>query len=815
MRSRRVILAVDIIIIIIAMFGAVRVWIRPAVPFQLIQFETHMTVGEISDRQAASNIASGDIILGIRDEQVMEIRDLEFVVDHNLIGDYLPLVIERDGDTFIDEVRLVAHYEWKTTAIQVFVSFVFFATALILIWFKADDSAARAFQWALIWVGAMMMSTWGSYTLPFRMGELVQVLDLLANPMIPVSLLHFTLRFPRERGPWVDKSIVAFYAIGLLLFAWLLHGFGIAFISAKVTDFNAAANRFDMMRIFLLITLILSFVSIGHAFKTMLSRVDRKKLRWLVFGLSIAAIAFIALWAIPQLVFGRGLISVEALQIIMLLVPITFATAIIRYQFLDIDFILNRSTVYTFVIVVLAGVYGLTVGIVAAVVSRFTIASSMIASGMGAVLVAILFEPVRNRSQNWVNKAFFRVDYDYRKAQKKISDQINMCQNAGELSELLMRWGNEIFQVRTVGIIRLNPEADRWEIISQRGWSSARAELDSLGELISDSSNMVSHPDWVESESTIQNVDAEALSAFGLALVIPLVTREGGMQTAFVLGPKMSDRRFSVEDIDLLQTAADQAGLVLTQLDLQRKLIVEHQETERLAELNQLKSFFVSSVSHELKTPLTSIKLFAEMLHSHSDLISKEKIIEYAGIIEGETDRLSRLVQNILDFNALERQAPTYSLEPHDLNKLVKRVMVLMEYQFRMGGFKVKEDLANKHLHVNCDEDAIIEVLINLFSNAIKYSRNIREISVSGEVTASGCILSIADKGVGMTREQQKQIFEPFYRVRNETSRRTGGVGIGLTLVKAIIDAHGGEIRCESELGEGSRFIITLPGQQI
>ncbi|MDT8325380.1 MAG: HAMP domain-containing sensor histidine kinase, partial [Bacteroidota bacterium] len=247
----------------------------------------------------------------------------------------------------------------------------------------------------------------------------------------------------------------------------------------------------------------------------------------------------------------------------------------------------------------------------------------------------------------------------------------------------------------------------------------------------------------------------------------------------------------------------------LERLQLQEKLVMEKNEATRLRELSQMKSYFVSGVSHDLKTPLTSIKLFAELLEQQLPE-DDTRALEYVSIMQGECDRLGRLINNVLDFTKIERGMMKYSFVPMDLNAVTRRAFDVMQYQFSMGGFVCELDCSETPLHVEADADALLEALTNLLSNAMKYSGTGRTIHLRTCVDNGHACIGVKDHGLGISQEDIAHLYEPFYRSRAGDIQKHGGVGLGLALVKHIVDAHGGSIDAISTPGEGSTFTISL-----
>jgi two-component system phosphate regulon sensor histidine kinase PhoR len=242
---------------------------------------------------------------------------------------------------------------------------------------------------------------------------------------------------------------------------------------------------------------------------------------------------------------------------------------------------------------------------------------------------------------------------------------------------------------------------------------------------------------------------------------------------------------------------------------LQEELIRKNLETERLEELNKQKTMFVSTVSHDLKTPLASIKVFSEIMKNDKKITDKQK--DYMEIIEGESDRLTRLINNVLDFAWIENGTRQYTFKSVSLNRIVRKTVDILGYQIRMEGFKVEVKLSSDESYIYADSDAVIQVLTNLIGNAIKFSVKQKHLSISTFRSENYFCVEIRDKGIGIKEEDLRNLFKPFFRSRIAGDKKIGGTGLGLSIIKHVMDAHKVKIDVESVPDEGTSFILKFP----
>jgi len=227
-------------------------------------------------------------------------------------------------------------------------------------------------------------------------------------------------------------------------------------------------------------------------------------------------------------------------------------------------------------------------------------------------------------------------------------------------------------------------------------------------------------------------------------------------------------------------------------------------------ELAKLKSDFVSTVSHEFKSPLTSIRQLAEMLQA-GRVPSDERRQRYYDVLVEQSGRLSSLVTNILDIARIEEGRKEFEFETVDVGELVEEVVSAAEHQWRHEGFVIHADVNRPLPAIHADRASIGQAVSNLIDNAVKYSGDSREVHVRASAADGQVKISVQDFGVGIKEEDLGRVFERFYRGGDELTRSVKGSGLGLTLVQQIVEAHNGTVYVESEVGQGSTFSITLP----
>jgi signal transduction histidine kinase len=240
-------------------------------------------------------------------------------------------------------------------------------------------------------------------------------------------------------------------------------------------------------------------------------------------------------------------------------------------------------------------------------------------------------------------------------------------------------------------------------------------------------------------------------------------------------------------------------------------LTLTYRNVSKEIALARVKSDFVSNVSHELRTPLALIRLYAETLEM-GRVKSPDKYQEYYQIIRKESERLTSLINNILDFSRIEAGRKEYEFRDTDLRELVANTMESYRYQIEQQGFTLEENI-DPVPALKVDREAMARSLVNLVNNALKYSQDQKYVGVNLYRDNGSVKLEVVDHGIGIPPQEQEKIFEKFYRVGDPLVHNTKGSGLGLSLVHHIVQAHGGDVHVESVPGRGSKFTISIPVQ--
>jgi signal transduction histidine kinase len=272
-------------------------------------------------------------------------------------------------------------------------------------------------------------------------------------------------------------------------------------------------------------------------------------------------------------------------------------------------------------------------------------------------------------------------------------------------------------------------------------------------------------------------------------------------RTAGVIARRSDRQRLLTSAAALALSTALAGGLIM---------LIRH--TRKALELSRLKGQFVAGVTHELKTPLSLIRMFNETLE-HGRIDDPSKVQEYHSIIGRETERLDRLINNILDSAQIDSGVKEFRYERISLGDLIRETAASYEQAFQQEGFEAEIDIQDSMPEIRADREAICQSVMNLIDNAMKYSANEKKIAIRCWSRNGDVFVSVTDRGIGVADRERRRIFQEFQRGVSDAVQRSRGAGLGLALARNIVVAHGGDIDLDSRLGQGSTFTIRLPAR--
>ncbi|NOR12294.1 MAG: hypothetical protein GQ545_03480 [Candidatus Aminicenantes bacterium] len=738
--------------------------------------------------------------------EIMSDKDVEFILSQRSIGDKAQVLYETDGAVRQREVQLVAFYSQAPfLIIYLIIGLTCFTIGIAVIILRPDDLMAQIFFLTVVAFSSTTIINQGfSFLREGWISYFPGVLYFLLIPMAPALLLHFILILTKRDMKW---SLIFIYVPAFLFASALIFLFLYSVLHSSIAHFRFYQTVYYLFRFYLVLYVIISVFMLVSGFRKASMTEERAQIKWILFGIFVGVGPFILLYQLPQLFRSAPLISDEFSNVFFIFLPLAFAFAIIRFRLMDIELIINRSLVYSILTIFTVSVYLFSVRFLHELVSRLVNIQEAVVAAFAALAAAAVFHPARRKIQHFVDKSFFRVSYDYRESIRSFNDKAHQMADKDHLVEYFAAKMDQTLPLESLGILVYSAQGSKKTAIVMKDGGK---KLEQLSTEVFDRIQISAKRRAVRMEEGIDFSNELILADADLEVVISLPFKFMTLKGFMLLGRKRSGERYSLDDLDLLLSLADGLALNLERITLQEEVYLERAEKQKLDELSRMKTEFIATVSHELRTPMSSIHGLSEMLQD-GRIKDKAKKEELLGVMADECSRLTRFVHNILDIGKIEQNVKTYSFSKEEIQPLVEEVIALFHGKLIKEGIVLHKGLPEKAITLKIDRDAIKQALTNLLDNAIKYSTDEREISVRLIGNKDEIEIQIQDKGIGISAEDQKKIFDDFFRSPEAIRKSPMGVGLGLRVVKYVMEAHRGEVRIRSQLGKGSTVSLVFP----
>jgi signal transduction histidine kinase len=778
-------LCISVFVIAISVYGFTRLSKRPGIPKDIPQ----------------SSIKRLD------HTEILADKDVEFVLSQGAIGDMVQVLYETDeGDVRQSEVQLVSYYSQAPFLIvYLIIGLASYAIGLAVIFLRPDDLMAQIFFFTIVAFSSATLINQGFYSpRDAWISVLPGVLYYLFSPLAPALMLHFTLKLTKRH---VKKSVIFVYLPALLFAIALIFLYLYSVFRSSIVHYRYYQAVYYIFR-FYTVLYVIAFVSLlVSGFRRASLAEERAQIKWIFFGMFVGLGPFILLYQLPQLFKSTPLISDEFSNVFFIFLPVAFAFAIIRFKLMDIELIINRSLVYSFLTIFTVGVYLFSVRLLHELVSRLANIQEAVVAAIAALAAAAAFHPARRKIQHFVDKSFFRVSYDYRESNRSFNEKAHEMADKAHLVEYFTVKVEQTLPLEFLGILVYALKGNKKVPIIKKDGGK---KLDLLPTEVFEQNRISSKSGAVRMEEGIDFSNELILVDHGLEVVISLPFRVTTLGGFLLLGKKKSGERFSSEDLVLFLSMADGLALNLERIVLQEEVFFERAEKQKLDELSRSKTEFIATVSHELRTPLSSIHSLSEMLQD-GRVKDKTKKEELLSVMTDECSRLTRFVHNILDIGKIEQNVKTYNFSWEEIQPIIGDAIALFHGELTKEEIVIHKEFPEKIIKLKIDKDAVKQALTNLLDNAIKYSKNGGEITVRLLENIDSAEIQIQDKGIGIFLEDQKKIFDDFFRSPEALRKSPKGAGLGLRVVKYIMEAHKGEVRIKSQPGEGCLVSLVFP----
>ncbi len=750
-------------------------------------------------------------VVRVDDVEVRTSYDLNYALSKKEVGAPTDFYVRATGGQ-IQKITapLVPYYARSAyPSICLLIGLLSIGLGVLTFGLRPADLKARIFYWLALCFAAVLVIVSGEYNIhPMRWSTYLPTFCfILCYALVPALLLHFSLSFspPSYR---VKRTLL--YLPGLF-FAAVQEGlFLSAYLLPSLRPLRLYSQWYFVFRIYLAVYILAALLHLGRAYRQSQIEEPRSQIKWIFFGLTVGVTPFLFLYQLPRVLNLSVQLSEEASNIFFIIIPVAVAIAIVRYRLMDITLVINRSLVYSLLTIFIVGLYLFVVQVAQNLLTRLIPVRQVYFSAAGVFLAAMAFHPAQKRIQDFVDRAFFRQRYDYRRLVFDFNERARHFAAADRLAGYFLQEVRRALQVEKMGLaIHFRSQAGEGGEVPLR--LGDPLGLDRLTALAGrDGARVWARRAAVQTGDLVDFSEEKALEgeAVDLALALPLSAGVGSGWLA--LGKKRSGQRYGRDDIELLRTMAAEMSVHLERIRLQEEVIYERASIEKLDELNRLKTEFISSVSHELRTPMSAIQGLAEVLQA-GKLKGKEEKERYLNLMVTESGRLSRFLQNVLDFGRIEQGAKAYQFQTADLRVIVAEAVDIFRGALESQGFRLSLRLPDHPVERSVDPDAIKQALINLIDNAMKYSEGQKTIDVELRAGQEAEIL-VRDGGIGIAPEDLPRIFDQFFRAEKAARLCAQGAGLGLKITRLIMEAHGGEVRVDSREGRGSTFRLIFRG---
>jgi signal transduction histidine kinase len=785
-----------------------RIFLKPDLPISY-----KIVDNKVQSEEDFETIKANSIIESADNTHLYSIFQLEFLLDSKKINDKVLLTNTQGGIQNQTLVTLVPFYRsLYFIIISLVVGITFIISAVFVISKKPLDFHAGILFWILLLFGLASFTSPGKFNAGTdTVGIIVRISHAVSYILGIAVFLYFSYVFPVIENR--SKILTAFIFVPSLILA--------LFISAVMTvsmigfeDFFIRLYEYSwtLLQSLLTVSILYGVFNFYSSARKMSSKADKHKVQWILWGITAGVFPYIILFVIPTVTGQHVVIPEEYSMLPLILVPISFAFAVLKYHIFDIEVIIKRSIVYSVLTGFIVLLYFSIIAVLSSLFHELSGNVNTLTSLIAAFVISFTLYPARISIQKFVDRTFYRERYNFEQAVTSFTRAISESSTLEQIGKRILKEITTLIPVEKIGLLLTDGEASRIKTLAHYNMDKAVKSIHPLrfDNIKSDFKKPFAIREMVQQEIDIDQSLSGLFRRWDLCLAIPLKIQSDIIIGGIVLGKKLSGIKYTQHDIELLSVAATEAAIALNRLQLQENIIAKEIENQKLEELNSLKSFFVSSVTHDLKTPLTSIKMFAEMLKNCKDP-SKYTNYEYLSIIEGESNRLEQLIDNMLTYSKIESEVQKYDFGLYCLNNLVREAQDIMKYQFKINKFEVITCLSKEKLLIPADKNAALSVLVNLLSNAIKYSHKTRKIIISTGRDGKFAYVFVEDHGIGIQENDLCNIFEPYFRSDNQGSSKTNGTGLGLAIVKHTMESHKGKIEASSIPGNGSTFKLFFP----
>ena len=757
-----------------------------------------------------AGLQSLDRIVGVAGRPLRDRAALYDLVRRSPVGSAIPYQVIRDAQLrdYTVATMTFSFRDWLLSfGVYIIIGLAFLLIGVAPYFYRASSPVALPLCFMVLAVFVWFQTTFDFMT----EAMLPKELRIFALALTPSAAIHLALmlRSGSAHGLLRPRFIALIYGVGLALGflnsmtyfgppeIWI-HNFRAGYVYVCI----GAAS-------FLLIT--------GNALRRSESDLDRSRLRVMFVG---ALLGFM-LPALMTVLTSTYQIQIpyNLALIPTIFFPISVAYALLKYSLFDLGNALRVGLSRIALLGLLVAIYAVIAFLVAPWIGAY--AKDPLVPIFFSILVVALFNPLLRWLEGVVDRYIFRQDYDPARVQAEISLYLRSLDSAASLAKGFIDRVTAPLGIVSAVIVYRAKEAAEYMIVANEAMApridTISAETGSLVEIWPAAdyravarAEVTTHPRYRESRERV----LEIFQHWNAELLLPLVY-ERQVRGAVAFSAKRSGHEYSAEDFRLLATLTDQLALSLENGRLYEESIRAYQRVEnsnrKLIEMDRVKKDFVANICHELRTPVSTIIGFSEILRD-LDLTGGARDILIR--LVNNSQELSNLMDNLMNFSRMETDGPSAQFEIVKLREIWTCLEMMTQRLIRERPIQFGIHVESAIDTIESDGQKLQQILVQLLTNALKFTEkgkidlSIREISEGGGEFLE---IAVADTGIGIKREDQDVIFEDFRQLDGSSTRHYGGTGLGLGLCRKLASALGGEIRLSSELGVGSVFKLLVP----
>jgi len=684
----------------------------------------------------------------------------------------------------------------------------------LMVWFGEQANRVRVpFLWLAVFVALWITSNVIFVLVPEEYRFVIALASYAAALFVAVQTLLFSLQLIRYKlTNWIKIGLGFGYGAAVASAAPGVVGYGVE--GTKILTAGPGITIYAALVVIYLLTACISLI----VYRTRAARVVRRQIKLVMYGVVIASLIGLTFNLVLPMFGNYSLVQIGPAGATVFIALVAYAVA--RYNLFDVRLAIVRGVAYLATIATIVAVYFVIAYIVAVALNgALTTPDQMIVNIFTALVIALLLQPIKRFFDKLTDKYFYRDNYDTGDFFAELNKVLG---STHDLRALLKRASATVASSLRADHASFFIYGQARAISAGTAGHPRMAVKDgrTLDDFAEDHNMAIIQTGLLAAQDPIRRL----LTGYHAAIALPLVQQDR-IIGYLLLGERRS-AEYTRRDLRLLSSVADELVIAIENAlavqevrelneTLQQRIDIATQELRQsnaqLQRLDETKDEFISMASHQLRTPLTSIKGYISMVvegDAGKVTTAQKRFLDEAFL---SSERMVRLINEFLSVSRLQTGKFTIDKRETDLTKLVHQEIDSLMPSATSRNLKFKFTAGKNIPLMNIDEGKMRQVVMNLADNAIYYSKEKATITIKLEQQKDKIVFTVQDRGIGVPADEQSELFGKFFRATNARLQRPDGTGIGLFLTKKVIDAHGGTLLFESKEGKGSTFGFTLP----